>query len=325
MHSGSFYSPTHPHTLTGRPLAFYPTGSRQYGLKSHQAFLARSVPLKRIGLVYNPHIAAGVELARQLAASITGRGDEARILSAWAPLAPEWDGLDVVVTLGGDGTIVRSARLAAPRGIPIVGINLGRLGFLAELRPEAALESLPLYVDGQCWVEERLMLQVAVDPDYLEGTPVATPGPWLALNEAAVGRGRRMRVVRLAVRAGGQPLAEYYADGVLVATPTGSTAYSLTAGGPVLHPEMGNLLVTPLLPHLTTFRSVVLPPDTPVEVEGHTDHELELSIDGQIDLPLRDGAQVRVTTASYRCRFLRAGSRQYFYQGLAQRLRLRGG
>jgi NAD+ kinase len=282
--------------------------------------------LKRVGLIYNPHIGAGVELARQLAIEITGRGDEARVFSAWDPPSEaHWGGLDLAVTLGGDGTIVRTARLAAPRDIPIVGINLGRLGFLTELRPEEALLQLPLYLDGHCWVEKRLMIQVEVPASDIVGQTDAGAGPWLALNEAAIGRGRQMRVVRLSLRAGGRPLAEYYADGVLVATPTGSTAYSLSAGGPVLHPEIESLVVTPLLPHLTAFRSAVLPASLPVEVEVYTDHEATLSIDGQIDLSLRDGATVRVTASQHRCRFLRAGDRQYFFQGLSQRLRLRGG
>jgi NAD+ kinase len=254
------------------------------------------------------------------------------MFSAWEPATEaNWHGLDLAVTFGGDGTIVRTARLAAPRSIPIVGINLGRLGFLAELKPSDARQQLPGYLNNHCWTEERLMLQIGIDvggnvgwPGSNQAPPVTRTGPFLALNEAAIGRGRNMRVVRLIMRVDGQVMADYYADGVLVATPTGSTAYSLSAGGPVLHPEMDNLLVTPLLPHLTAFRSVVLPSSVPVEVEVHTDHEATLSIDGQIDLPLRDGARVSVSAAEHRCRFLRAGPRQYFYQTLSQRLRLRG-
>lgn len=239
-----------------------------------------------------------------------------------------WDHLDLVVTLGGDGTIVRIARLAAPLGVPILGVNLGRLGFLTELSPDQARERLPLYLDGDCWVEERTMLSVELEPEAAVGNVFTATGEeparqqYLALNDVMVGRGQRVRLVHFLVRVDGATLAEYHGDGVLVATATGSTAYSLSAGGPVLQPELRNLLLTPVLPHLMPAHSVVLPAEAKIEVIVRTEHEAILSVDGQADLPLRGKAGIRVSASPHYCRFLRARPRTYFYDGLIRRLQL---
>ncbi len=285
--------------------------------------------MKHIGIVYNPHIPAAEDLARQLTAVAQARGVRVQLLPAGQGAAirsADWAGLEMVVTLGGDGTIVRVARRAAPLGVPIVGVNLGRLGFLTELSPQEARQALPCYIDGACWVEERTMLAVEV-PDGAAAGPALTDGSeepvrpsYLALNDMLVGRGRRVRLIGLAVSVDGIRLAEYRGDGVLVSTPTGSTAYSYSAGGPVLHPELANLVVTPVLPHLAPARSVVLPPRAEVEVKARTDHEAVLSVDGQIDIPLRDGAAIKVSGAPCSCRFLRCRPRTYFYQNLISRL-----
>ncbi|MCL4535901.1 MAG: NAD(+)/NADH kinase [Bacteroidetes bacterium] len=286
--------------------------------------------VKRVGFVFNPHIPEAEDLARQLAADIAARGGHAWTLAAYneRSIQAEWDHLDLVVTLGGDGTIVRIARLAAPVGVPILGVNLGRLGFLTELSPEQARERLPLYLNGDCWVEERTMLSVKLEPEAAVGYALTATGKeqarpeYIALNDVLMGRGLRVRLVHFLVRVDGVTLAEYHGDGVLVSTATGSTAYSLSAGGPVLQPELRNLLVTPVLPHLMLARSVVLPPEARLELRAKTEQEAILSVDGQIDLPLRDEAGVQVSASPYRCRFLRARPRAYFYKDLIRRMQL---
>ncbi len=287
-------------------------------------------PVRRVGLVFNPHVSAAEALARQLAADVTATGRLAWVLSAYdePAIRAAWDSLELLVTLGGDGTIVRLARLAAPRGVPLVGVNLGRLGFLTDMDPAEARQRLPRYLQGDCWVEERTMLRVQPEPGGVSGPAFSSGGDeppqaeYLALNDVLVGRGEKVRLQHLLVKVDGVQLADYAGDGVLVATATGSTAYSLSAGGPVLQPELNNLLLTPVLPHLMPSRSTVLPPDAQVEVKVRTDHGAVLSVDGQIDLPLCDGAAIRISASPHRCRFLRCRPRHYFYDDLTRRLQL---
>lgn len=224
--------------------------------------------------------------------------------------------VDVAITLGGDGSILRATRIAALYGTPVLGINLGRLGFLAEIEPAQATERLPSLLRGDYWIEERIMLQVEHRRD---GESLTT---FQALNEAVVGRRSLTRVVRVATRINGQSLTTYTADGVLVATPTGSTAYSHAAGGPILHPEVRDLVLTPICAHPKTSGSLVMPAETVVEMTVSTDHDAALSIDGQEDVLMLDGDSAVVRVSPYTARFLRSQRRDYFYQTLLRKLRL---
>jgi len=224
--------------------------------------------------------------------------------------------VDVAITLGGDGSILRVTRIAALYGTPLLGINLGHLGFLAEIEPDDVAARVPPLVRGDYWIEQRIMLQVE---HRREGD---TLGTYQAVNEAVVGRRSLSRVVRVPVRINSQDLTTYKADGVLVATPTGSTAYSHAAGGPILHPEVHSFVLTPICAYPNTSGSLVIPADTSIHLTALTDHEAALSIDGQDDVLMRDGDEAVLTLSPRSARFLRSQPRDYFYATLPRKLRL---
>lgn len=276
--------------------------------------------IKRVAVLYQPKLPQSAPLAAEVRAFLEQWGAEVWVGSAWdAPaVRAHMPGLELAITLGGDGTILRVARAAAPHGIPILGVNLGKLGFLAELTPEELPTKLAPFLRGEYRIEERAMLRGRVLP-----AGGSANGPvYDALNELLVGRGAVSRVVRLRLYIDGDYFTTYLADGIIVATATGSTAYSLSAGGPVLHPLLRDLVLTPLCPHLAVTRSMVLPSQSSIRVEVFTDHQAVLSIDGQIDLHLASGDAVEVAISPYPCRFARTpGEPQFFYRALAAKLK----
>lgn len=233
------------------------------------------------------------------------------------------DGTDLLLSVGGDGTILRVARVAVPWSIPILGINMGHLGFMTELGAEDALKKLPLFLESRGWVEERVMLRVEiVSPG--EGVSVG-PGSKVfdALNDVVVGRSAISRVVHVETYIDGGLLTTYRADGIIVATATGSTGYSLAAGGPILYPQSKDLLIKPISPHLSMGNALILPSTTEVELRVRTGHQAMISVDGQIDLELQSGAIVRVMLGPHCARFLRANPASHFFTTLTKRLAYR--
>lgn len=239
--------------------------------------------------------------------------------SAWdeAGAAPHIAGLDLLITLGGDGTILRAARMSARHGVPILGFNLGRLGFLAELKPEAWKEALPKVLAGEYWIEERMMLHAE---SYHAGEKQAA---YEALNDVVVGRGELARIVQVETYVDGSRLTSYIGDGVIVSTATGSTAYALAVGGPIMPPTLHNILLIPIAPHLTLDRAIILPQGVTLSMTVETDHRARLTVDGQFDQSLLDGDQVRVKASPHACQFVRLQSRTYFYETLMEKLRWR--
>ena len=216
---------------------------------------------------------------------------------------------DLFIAVGGDGTVLRSAHLCAPVGVPILGINLGRLGFLIQIHQQEWHTALENLLKGEYWVENRMMLRAA----HVSGGEER--GTWHALNEAAVCRGEQVRPVRLTASVDGHHLTTYVADGLVASTATGSTAYALAAGGPSLPPELRNILLVPIAPHLSVDRAVVLSEGTPVSIlvkEG----EAVLSVDGQAAIPLATGDSVNVCAGEFPACFIRFGDAGYFYRNL---------
>ncbi|MDP3046663.1 MAG: NAD(+)/NADH kinase [Chloroflexota bacterium] len=278
--------------------------------------------IKKIGILHHPRLPESLITANVLAERLSQLGASPWLASVRDEdvIAQQLPGLDLLMTLGGDGTILRAARLAAPHGKPLLGINMGQLGFLAELAPEEVLTKVPAILEGRFWMEDRLMLQVtSIHNEHNEGRYKLNT-PLLALNDATVGRGLLSRTVRVETHIDGDYLTTYIADGVIVATPTGSTAYALAAGGPILQPELRNLLLTPIAPHLTVVHSLVLLPTAIVELKITTDHPSSLTIDGQNDIPLESGDVVTVTASPHISRFLRFQPKAYFYRTLLERL-----
>jgi len=270
-----------------------------------------------IGILTHPKIPVSETLGGEMQEWLQAQGVKTWIGSSWsaeeddAPL----DKLDVLIALGGDGTLLRTARLAAPHALPILGVNLGRLGFLAEIQPDQWRRALQRVLDRDYWVERRLMLRVAV---RREGEEVH--GDLDALNEVVVSRGGVARVVRVTTEINDIYLTTYVADGVIVSTPTGSTAYALAAGGPILAPQLDNLTIVPIAPHLSLARPLILRSDVVISMRVRTDHKAILTTDGQVYVDLQDGDRVIVASSPNQAHFIRLGSRDYFYQSLMERL-----
>jgi len=273
--------------------------------------------MKRFGLLHHPKIVEADHVAQEAETRLLALGASVWRASAWddAQVFQRAHESDLLITFGGDGTIVRTARTTAGHNLPILGVNLGRLGFLAEVQPWELPDKLEALVNGQFWLEERMMLCIELKREQ------RVMQSFQALNDAVVSRGRIARVVRIDAHVDGQYLTTYVADGVIVATPTGSTAYSLAAGGPILPPDMCNIVLTPIAPHLNVARSLVLPATAHVHLALSTEYEAILTVDGQVDLPLNDGDSVIVGTSPNVCRFVRMGDHGYFYRTLLERLK----
>jgi NAD+ kinase len=212
----------------------------------------------------------------------------------------------LLVVFGGDGTILRAARLAAGRGVPILGVNMGGFGFLAEVSTTDFADALPSLLAGRYHLDERMMLQADVERhDAAQSL--------LALNDMVVTKSGIARVLRLRVSVNGEHLASYPADGVIVATPTGSTAYSLSAGGPILDPRVQALVITPICPHTFNSRAVVVAGDDVVTVEvASPDPEATLTVDGRVGVTLTAVRRVIVRRATQRTRFIRLGDTRFY-------------
>ena len=273
--------------------------------------------IRKVGILFQPKVPAAVDLAQKLAKVVSDLGASAWLCSAWEDerAGEQAETTKLIICLGGDGTILRAARIASPRAIPILGVNLGRLGFMTELSAEDAMSRVPAFVEGEGWVEERTMLQAEVIS--------RNATPFHALNDVVVGRGGRCRVIRVTVTVDEEPLTTYKSDGVIVATATGSTGYSLAAGGPVLHPQAEEILIEPIAAHLSLSTALVLPSEAKVELAVSTTHQATLSIDGQIEIPLSDGDVVMVKRSPYVTRMLRSQWPASFYGTLMKKLEKR--
>jgi NAD+ kinase len=244
--------------------------------------------------------------------------------------------LDLIITLGGDGTMLRAARIGSSFGVPILGVKLGRVSFLGEISPDNWREPLACLLDGGYWLEERMLLDVAVarcvitdEPGSATAFPLSPDDPqatrpdhsYLALNDVVVSRGGLARLVTVQAWVDQSYLTSYRADGVIVATPTGCTGYALAAGGPVLPPELKNILLIPICPHLSLDRPVVLSQGSTVTLRVIADHPPILTVDGQFEITLTDGDVVDVRASEHVSRFVRMQDRSYFYRTLMERLR----
>jgi NAD+ kinase len=217
-------------------------------------------------------------------------------------------GTELILSIGGDGTILRAARIIAPSPVPILGINLGNLGFITEIDGDEALFNLPALLKGKGWVEERAMLEAHVGDKS-----------FYALNDVVL-RGVAVRLVNIEVKIDGTMITTYRADGVIVATATGSTSYSLASGGPILHPQSKEIVLQPISCHLGLSHALVLSPQSIVDLKVAHREKVILSIDGQVELPLSDGQNVRVKLGLQPSCFLRIHEPTYFYNSLWQKL-----
>ena len=271
---------------------------------------------RRLGVVGHPRYAVFESALARLLAFSEERGLELFLeedLQELAPgallLTPEIvPTLDVLLTLGGDGTLLRGARLVARDAIPVLGINLGHLGFLTTAPPDELESALERWLEGGFELDHRMALDIrSVGPDG-DGR-----GSYLALNDAVLHKGGSARVIRLQVTALREEVGSYSADGIILATPTGSTAYSLSAGGPIVHPNVDCIIATPISPHTLSVRPLVLPAEEILTVEVLSpSEELILTIDGQESERLIPGARVVVRRADSRVSLVRFPARTFF-------------
>jgi NAD+ kinase len=252
-------------------------------------------------------LSALLELAPQLGVSLAFEDELHEIAEGGERLgAPER--LDLLLTLGGDGTLLRGARFLDARDTPILGVNLGRLGFLTSCGGDAFEEALRRWADGEFTAEQRMTLDAQA-----WSTDGAPRGRWRCLNDVVLHKGGFARVVRFGVFVDGEPLGAYGADGVVVCTPTGSTAYSLSAGGPIVVPTVESIMVTPVSPHTLAMRPLVVPAEAEVALRAEDGPEgLLVTVDGQVGTTFRAGDTLLVRRADVPVRIVRFPGTSFF-------------
>ncbi len=275
---------------------------------------------RQVAVLYHPKKPESLPLAEQIALALEDHGCTPWVVSGWeeAEIVSRAHQLDLLITLGGDGSMLRAARMGARFKLPIIGVKLGRLGFLAEIQPEAWQAPLAQLLGGAYWLEERMMLDVVVQ--HNAGSEPHNHH-YEALNDVVVSRGNLARMVRIATSLDEGYITTYAADGVIVATATGCTGYALAAGGPILPPELKNILLVPIAPHLSLDRALVLSQGATVHLQVYTDHQAILTVDGQFEVNLVSEDTVVVTASKSVAHFVRLRNRNYFYRTLMERLK----
>ena len=273
--------------------------------------------MKRVGLVAKPDAAGALEALGRLIAALAARGvaivlekETAGLVPASALPAVRKPDLaahvDLLIVLGGDGTLLSMARAVGDLGTPILGVNLGDLGFLTATTLDEMVPAAEAALAGRMAIDERMLLAARL---VRAG---ATLGEFAALNDVVITKSAMSRIINLRVAVEGQYATAYRADGLIVSTPTGSTAYCLSAGGPILFPTMDALVLVPIASHTLTNRPIVLPATQRVEVTLMTDQEVMLTVDGQVGVHLREHDTVHVEKAPARVRLLRFPRMDFF-------------
>ena len=280
--------------------------------------------MKSLGIISKPHHAEAKRVLEGLVPWLAERGKSVVMDVDTAALVGEATGVEkdrlpdeveMIIVLGGDGTFLSVARLIEGRDVPLLGVNLGGLGFLTEVTQEQVFETLGEIFEGNYGVGERLLLQAHVHRDD------ERIAEYRALNDVVINKGALARIISLETYVNGAYVNTFAADGIIISTPTGSTAYNLAAGGPILSPELGALIINPICPHTLTNRPLVLPDDVTVEVVLKAEGEdVLLTLDGQVGFALRYDDVVEVRKASETVKLIEPPQRNYF-QVLRTKLR----
>jgi NAD+ kinase len=279
-------------------------------------------PVSRVGILAKANLRAATPHLLELGEWLTARGLRPVYETATAALMPAADGrvvhdkttlasdVDMVLVLGGDGTLIGMADCIADTGsgIPILGVNFGSLGFLTEVTLPELYRSLEHALNGRAFIEERMMLRAttAARGDVLTRS--------IALNDAVITKTARSRMIDLSVYVGEEFVTRVRADGLIIATPTGSTAYNLSAGGPIVQPNVDAMIITPIAPHTLTNRPIVIPGSSTVRVQPTMDErdEIVFTLDGQSTFPIAQGQEICVARAAKPLRLIRPTTRSYF-------------
>ncbi len=259
--------------------------------------------IKKIGIVANVAKAKSPEYTAALRDWILKRGLEVHLEEGIASkigclpgieMRKLWTMVDLIVVFGGDGTILRTARMVRERDVPLVGINLGGFGYLTEVNLGEMFDALDLILAGNFQVEKRMMLDVEIqgsEEPFREGT---------VLNDVVINRGNLSRIVEFETSVDGGYLTTFKADGIIISTPTGSTAYSLAAGGPIVFPDLNSIIINPICPHTLTNRPVILPEGATVQVTlGNREQGATVTLDGQVSFTMKHGDSVTIRKSSH--------------------------
>lgn len=269
---------------------------------------------QRLLVLSNPGIPGALELANKVTDWLRAHGkscDQGVLPDESDQVTVPFDHFDMLIALGGDGSMLRAGRLCALSNIPLLGINVGHFGFLVEINEHEWQEKLTLLLDGKFRVEERMMLKA----EFCNGETVVHQ--WDVINEVVVCRGQYVRPIEIRVTMNDGYLTSYIADGLIAATATGSTAYALAAGGPILPPELRNILLIPIAPHFSLDRAVILDEGSSACIEVRSRHETVISVDGMDPVIMLNEDKVRVTANKKLLRMVRFQDRGYFYRNLA--------
>ena len=273
--------------------------------------------MTRVGIVAKPDAARAQGVILQLLPWLTSRGHSVVLEKETADLVPsavtdaasraELPGqVDLLIILGGDGTLLSMARAVGDLGVPLLGVNLGGLGFLTATTLDEMFPALDAYFGGRMAIEERMLLSARV---VRNGQTVCEHA---ALNDVVITKSAMSRIIDLSVSVDGRYATAYRADGLIISTPTGSTAYSLSAGGPILFPTMDAVVLTPICSHTLTNRPIVVPGTDRIEVTLLADQEVMATMDGQVGVGLREGDTVEVCKAAARIRLVRFPQKDFF-------------
>ena len=272
--------------------------------------------MKRVGIIAKPHKPEVRTVLQELLPWLEARGVEPVLDVDTAGLAGMPDGqgkadlpglVDLLLVLGGDGTLLSVARLVGARDVPILGVSLGGLGFLTEVTLEEIYQTLDAVFQGTYEVSQRILLSVTV---HRQGERIAE---YVALNDAVINKGALARMIELETHIDGQYVTTFRADGLILSTPTGSTAYCLAAGGPIVYPTLRALVVAPICPHMLNFRPLVIPDAAKVEiVQGSANENAYLTLDGQVGFALRHRDVIKVVRSDHTITLLKAPGKNYF-------------
>jgi len=271
--------------------------------------------MKKVGIICKAGIPEPAEILKELLPWLRQKGYEAcldnetaSVLNVEGTPRTQIPALaDVVVVLGGDGTMLSVARLVGEKGIPILGVNIGGLGFLTAVRKDELYSVLETVLTGECQVEERIMLTACV---FRHSECIAE---YLVVNDVVVNKGALARIIDLETYIDHSYIATFKADGLIVSTPTGSTAYALSAGGPILYPTLNSIVLAPICPHTLTNRPIVLPDSVVIDIVLRSMNEdVFLTIDGQVGFSLRQGDTVEVKKSEFKTRLFTPCERDYF-------------
>ncbi|HUV04791.1 MAG TPA: NAD(+)/NADH kinase [Armatimonadota bacterium] len=281
--------------------------------------------MRSVAIILNPEKGNAIELARELVPWFEERGvlvmaeHDAATAMRMARLSRD-EGIlataDFALVMGGDGTLLRASRMMAPHGVPMLAVRFGKFGFLSDTEPAGARDALAAVLEGRYRTDERMMLQAAM---YRSGRRLSRA---VALNDVVVAKGPLARMLRLGTCVSGKFISTYAADGLIVATPTGSTAYSLSAGGPLVAPDLKVFIITPICPHTLNARSLIIPSRQTVDVVVESDpgDVVTLTVDGQLGVPLEPGDKISVREARFKAKLISVDG-PAFFDKLQTRLR----